>query len=152
MIDGKEAEKIDSLKDRRIIIRQFVNKSGDLGVKADAIKTSFPDELFQAMKRQGISDVIRDEKAEGSVIVEGSILKYDEGNRTLRMLFGFWAGRSYFYSDVSFIDGVSHKNLGVISVRRASWLLGGFQAVGQTPEVLMHGAAKTIVEDLQKKR
>ena len=41
------------------------NKSGDAGVKADAIKTSFPDELFQAMKRRGISDVIRDENAKG---------------------------------------------------------------------------------------
>lgn len=44
MIDGKESGKIDSLKDRKIIIRQFLNKSGYAGVKADAIKTSFPDE------------------------------------------------------------------------------------------------------------
>ena len=68
------------------------------------------------------------------------------------MLFGFGAGRSYFYSDVNFIDGVSHKNLGMISVRKASYLLGGFHAAGQTPEVLMHSAAKEPVANLTSQK
>lgn len=73
-----------------------------------------------------------------AIILSGVIKKYDDGNSLLRGLVGFGAGRAKFNSDVVLKDFKNKKELGIIEVRKGSWLLGGYIAMTHDASELMN--------------
>lgn len=73
-----------------------------------------------------------------AIILSGVIKKYDDGNSFLRGFIGLGAGRAKFNSDVVLKDFKNKKELGIIEVRKGSWLLGGYIAMTHDASKLMN--------------
>jgi hypothetical protein len=114
-------------------------------------QTYFADRITAEMKKSGgFTSVTRDTKpGADTLVIDGVITRYEEGNGTLRFMIGMGAGSAYFDSKVFFKD-CQGKILGEMSVDKNSWVLGGAIAAAQTPQTFMDGAAKKIAEEARK--
>lgn len=83
-----------------------------------------------------------------TLVVNGKITNYTEGNAAARVLVGFGAGSSRFEGMVDFTDGNTGARLGSVVIDKSSWALGGAIAGGQTVERHMKGAAKKVANEL----
>lgn len=116
-----------------------------------AAPTYFADRIASEIKKTGRFAVVgRDSKPDANtLVVDGVITKYEEGNSMLRLFIGFGAGSSFFEADVYFRDSKGAV-IGKIKADKNSWALGGGVAAAQNPTMFMNGAADKIAEEAAK--
>lgn len=113
--------------------------------------TYFADRIASEIKTRGrFASVSRNAKPDANtLVIDGVITKYEEGNSMLRLFIGFGAGSSFFEADVYFRDSKGAV-IGKIKADRNSWALGGGVAAAQNPTMFMNGAADKIAEEASK--
>jgi hypothetical protein len=85
-----------------------------------------------------------------ALVIDGKIVKHNEGNPALRALIGFGAGSSRFDAQVLFKDNKTKALLGNVGVNKMSWALGGLVASSQDVKSHMECAAGRIAEEVKK--
>ncbi len=151
-LKGTRDEAITSTrKFSRVTVQDFRLSIPNVGEKVNASKVYFADQIATAIRKTGrFTSVGRNSKADANtLVIDGVITKYEEGNPTLRLFIGMGAGSSFFESDVNFHDGEGTP-VGKIKVDKNSWALGGGIAAGQNPQAFMDGAADKIAEEAAK--
>lgn len=135
----------------KVTVQDFKLSAKEMGEKVTASKVYFADHIATALNKSGrFSSVKRNATADANtLVIDGAITKYEEGNPTLRLFIGMGAGSSFFESDVNFRDSKG-AIIGHIKVDKNSWALGGGIAAGQNPEAFMNGAADKIAEEASK--
>jgi hypothetical protein len=123
------------------------NKEG----KASEAKVYFADRIAAEIRKGGkISSVTRNAKPDANtLVIDGVITKYEEGNPALRMWIAMGAGSAFFEADVYFRDSKG-TTIGKIKVDKNSWALGGGIAAGQNPQAFMDGAADKVAAEAAK--
>ncbi|HEV3393254.1 MAG TPA: DUF4410 domain-containing protein [Chthoniobacterales bacterium] len=111
----------------------------------------FADRIVFEIKSKGrFASVGRDTKPDANtLVIDGVITKYHEGNPMLRALIGMGAGSAFFEADIYFRDSKGAV-IGKIKADRNSWALGGGVAAAQNPTMFMNGAADKIAEEAAK--
>jgi hypothetical protein len=135
----------------KVTVQDFKLSVSEVGEKVTASKVYFADRIATALNKTGkFSSVKRNAKPDAdTLVIDGVITKYVEGNPTLRLFIGMGAGSAFFESDVEFRDSKG-LTMGKIKVDKNSWALGGGIAAGQNPEAFMNGAADKIAEEAAK--
>lgn len=125
--------------------------------KVESAQKTFPELIATSVRSAGgFTDVThgaalaRPDPA--MLVMRGAITEWDDGNAALKMLVGFGAGGANFNARVELIDGGTGELLGSWIVDKNSWALGGVYAATQTAESFMPGAAKSIGEELSKRK
>ena len=116
---------------------------------------NFADRIISAIREKGTFEKVTDNPQEisgNTLVVSGDVTRYQEGNSTLKFLIGFGAGGTYFDANVSISDMNTQSQLGVISVDKNSWALGGAIAAGQSVDHFMNQAAKKIADELSERK
>ncbi len=145
---GASADK----KFSKVIVRDF--NALELGYKVkskvEMAKKSFPDAIMAELQSSAnFSEISRSGKADvDTLVIDGTITRYDDGNAVARMLVGMGAGSSRFDATVNFKN--TTKRIGSIDVDKNSWFLGGSLAASQTAESFIPGAAKKIASEANK--
>jgi Domain of unknown function (DUF4410) len=107
---------------------------------------------FEIKSKGGFASVGRDTKPDANtLVIDGVITKYHEGNPMLRAFIGMGAGSAFFEADVYFRDSKGNM-IGKIKADKNSWALGGGLAAAQNPTMFMNGAAEKIAEEAVKLR
>ena len=142
---------VSSKRYSRVLIRDFkyTEEDGEDGLGSP---TTFPNTILTyVIKNGGYSSVVRNGKANSeTLVIEGEVTTYNEGNPMLRAMVGFGAGSSYFDANVRFVDGGTGKVVGTMDADKNSWVLGGGLAAGQTAQGFMIGAAQKVGEESLK--
>jgi hypothetical protein len=99
--------------------------------------------IFEQVTRNGTND-------NQTLIIRGTITRYEEGSPSARLWVGMGAGSSYFDAAVEFRDGGSGEAFGSIDANRNSWVLGGGLAAAETPDSFMREAARKVAEELAR--
>jgi hypothetical protein len=99
--------------------------------------------IFDQVTRNGTND-------NQTLIVRGTITRYEEGSPSARLWVGMGAGSSYFDASVEFRDGGSGEPLGSLDANRTSWVLGGGLAAAETPDTFMREAARKVATELAR--
>jgi hypothetical protein len=135
----------------KVTVQDFKNASPEMGEKINAGKVYFADRIATELKKRGnFSSVARNAKPDANtVLISGTITKYDEGSPQKRLWVGMGFGMALLEADVEFRDseGVA---IGSIKVDKNSWPLGGGLAAGQDPQDFMKGAAEKVAEEAAK--
>ena len=143
--DMKPTEGISEKKYSKVVVRNFkyTEEGGEDGIHST---TEFPDKIRSEITAKNVfTSVSRNAKpSSDTLVIEGEVTKFVEGNPALRAIVGFGAGSSYFDANVRFIDGGSGKVIGNLEAGKNSWVLGGGLAAGQTAKSFMNGAAKKV--------
>lgn len=150
---GQSAEDIspDFSKYNTVVVNNFTDGTKKQDLPEFAGK-NFADRIAAAIKGTGAYENVL--RASGgapdasTIVVDGQITRYKEGNGALRLVVGFGAGSSYFDADVNFSDMASGKELGQIEVDKNSNPLGGGIAMAQTVDTFMKGASEKIAKEL----
>ncbi len=132
----------------KVTVQDYTSTAGE---DSGAATKHFAD-LIAAQIRQtgGFSAVSRNAAADAStLVIDGTITRYNEGNAALRLFVGMGAGSSYFDATTSFKDNAG-SSLGQIVTDKNSWGLGGGLAASQTTETFMTGAAQKIAAEARK--
>ena len=87
-----------------------------------------------------------------TLLINGSITRYEEGDAAARLIIGMGVGSSYFDAVVEFRDASTGRLLGTMNVDKNSWVLGGGLAAGQDPHVFMREAARKIATEVERSR
>jgi hypothetical protein len=118
---------------------------------ANVAPTYFADRIASEIEKTGRYAVVgRNSKPdENTLVIDGVITKYEEGNSMLRLFIGMGAGSSFFEADVYFRDSRGAV-VGKIKADKNSWALGGGVAAAQNPTMFMNGAADKIAEEAAK--
>ena len=113
----------------------------------------FADRIAFEIKSKGrFASVGRDTKPDANtLVIDGVITKYHEGNPMLRAFIGMGAGSAFFEADVYFRNSEGNI-IGKIKADKNSWALGGGLAAAQNPTMFMNGAAAKIAEEAVKLR
>jgi hypothetical protein len=111
----------------------------------------FADRIASEIKTKArFASVGRNSRAEANtLVIDGVITKYHEGNPMLRAFIGMGAGSAFFEADVYFRDSTGNI-VGKIKADKNSWALGGGLAAAQNPTMFMNGAAEKIAEEAVK--
>ena len=135
----------------KVTVQDFKTTVRDQEGKAGAAEVSFADRIATEIKKSGkFSNVGRNGKPDANtLVIDGTITKYEEGKPALRLFIGMGAGSSFFEADIEFRDG-KRMSIGKIKVDKNSWALGGGVAAGQTPQTFMDGAAEKVAEEAAK--
>ena len=98
----------------------------------------------------GFNDVGREvgEVDEATLLVGGSIHRFEKGSQAARLLVGMGAGSAYFDVSVEFREAASGSLLATMLVDKNSWPLGGMIAAAQSPQAFMQEAAKRVAKEL----
>ena len=147
----KPTEGFSEKKYSKVVVRNFTytEVDGEDGIHST---TDFPDKIRnEILEKNVFISVARNAKpSTDTLVIEGEVTKYHDGNPMLRAMVGFGAGSSYFDANVRFIDGGSGKVIGNLQAGKNSWVLGGGLAAGQTAKSFMVGAAEKVsVESLK---
>lgn len=125
--------------------------------KVQAAQKTFPDLIAASVEAAGGFSVVSRgadlaQPSPSVLVMRGAITEWDDGNAALKMLVGFGAGGANFNARIELVDGGSGELLGTWIVDKNSWALGGVYAATQTAESFMPGAAKSIGEELSKRK
>jgi hypothetical protein len=99
--------------------------------------------IFDQVTRNGTND-------NQTLIIRGTITRFEAGSPSARLWVGMGAGSSYFDAAVEFRDGASEEILGSIDANRTSWVLGGGLAAAETPDSFMREAARKVADELAR--
>ncbi len=136
----------------KVVVRDFAYRGAADQERGPASSQTFANYISSAVSKEGaFHSVARSGKAgQDTLVVEGEITRFVEGNAALRLLVGMGAGSSYFDADVRFVDGGNGAVLGTMKADKNSWGLGGSIAAGQTVDTFMNGAAAKVAEESVK--
>jgi len=151
-LKGTNGEAITSTrKFSKVTVQDFKLSVSEVGEKVTGSKVYFADRIATALNKTGkFASVKRNATPDANtLVVDGVITKYVEGNPTLRFFIGMGAGSAFFESDVNFRDSKG-ATIGKIKVDKNSWALGGGIAAGQSPQSMMEGAADKIAFEAAK--
>jgi hypothetical protein len=118
---------------------------------ANVAPTYFADRIASEVKKTGRYAVVgrNSQPDTNTLVIDGVITKYEEGNSMLRLFIGMGAGSSFFEAEVYFRDS-NGAVIGKIKADKNSWALGGGVAAAQNPTMFMNGAADKIAEEAAK--
>jgi hypothetical protein len=151
-LNGAKGEAITSTRQfSKVTVQDFKSTAPAVGEKANTSKVYFADRIATEIKKTGkFSSVGRNSKPDSNtLVIDGVITKYEEGNATMRFFIGMGAGSAFFEADVNFRDNKG-TTIGKIKVDKNSWALGGGIAAGQNPETFMNGASDKIAAEAAK--
>ena len=142
------ANGIEQARYSKVLVKDFSATVMDQKQQVKVAQSYFPDRIAQELRKTGrFNSVTRSGSADAkTLVINGVITRYSEGNAAMRMLVGMGAGSSYFDSQVM-LQNNRKKLLGTVKVDKNSWALGGGIAAGQTPTTYMDGAAKKIAKE-----
>jgi Domain of unknown function (DUF4410) len=153
---GKE---VDLRPYERVIVTDFTDgvsetakpsvrdrKKAELAIASKAFPDRIAIELgalkaFQEVTRTGTPDA-------KTLVISGTITRYEEGSSTMRLMIGMGAGSSYFDAVVDLKDGTNSEVLATQKVDKNSWGGGGALAASQTPEAFMREGAKKLAPEI----
>jgi hypothetical protein len=135
----------------KVTVQDFKNATPEVGEKINTSKVFFADRIATELKRRGqFLSVARNAKPDANtVVISGTITKYDEGNPNKRLWIGMGFGMALLEANVEFRDSKG-LTIGMIKVDKNSWPLGGGLAAGQDPQGFMKGAAEKVAEEAGK--
>ena len=136
----------------KVVVRDFAYRGAADQENGPVSGKNFPNYVSaEIAKKNAFGSVARSGKADANtLVVEGEITRFVEGNAALRALVGLGAGSSYFDASVRFVDGGNGAVVGTMTADNNSWVLGGGLAAGQTVETFMHGAAQKVAGESVK--
>ncbi|MBI1882747.1 MAG: DUF4410 domain-containing protein [Chlamydiae bacterium] len=157
----QEGVELDVSDCRKVMVRDFVDGASEKASskkreeKQEVMKRvvrDFADVIALEIKKLNVFDeVLRDGVLdENTLLIDGTVTRYEAGSPMARLLIGFGAGSSYFDAWVNVKRGPSEELLGTVKVDKNSWVLGGGIAATQTPDDYMKAAATRIAQDLYK--
>jgi len=119
-------------------------------LQMDIATKSFADRIaIEIGALKGFREVLRTGSPDSeTLIISGTITRYEEGDSSLRLWIGMGAGSAYFDAIVELKDGETKAMLADQKVDQNSWGAGGAIAASQTPESFMQTAAKKLAKDL----
>lgn len=85
-----------------------------------------------------------------AVLIDGTIMHFDEGNVALRGFIGLGAGQSAFDAKIYIKDPATGQVLGIITARKKSWALGGLIAASQDVKSHIKVVARKVAAELEK--
>lgn len=133
----------------KVIVKDFASQVTDGAVqsKVAIAQKSFADAIASEIVKTGkFASVGRSGRLDAqTLLIDGAITDYDDGNAAMRALVGFAAGNSNFNSNVRFAD--QSGPIANIDVDKNSWALGGLAAVGQDAESFIPGVAKKVAKE-----
>ena len=139
----------------KVIVRDFTHTVPDIKVKykVETATKALPDYIASEIGQTGkFSQVSRSGSPDSStLIVDGVITEYDDGNAALKMLVGFAAGNSNLNGNITFRDGGTGKTVGSIKADKNSWALGGALAASQTADSFFEPVAKKVAKEAEDK-
>lgn len=136
----------------RVLVKDFtyqVEDAEDDHGRTPAATRQFADLIVLDIKEEKAGAIVsRTGKADAdTLVIEGEVTRFEEGNAALRLFVGMGAGRSHFDAMVRFVDGGTGKVLGEIEVSKNSWVLGGIIASAQDAgDFLSHGTERASEE------
>lgn len=134
---------------QRVLIKDFRNLADTSNAAANAAGQALASKIQAEILRQRTSAIIARTGAADSqtLVVEGEIKRFVEGNAALRLFIGMGAGSSYFDAEIRLTDS---KGLPItrIVADKNSWGLGGGIAAGQTVDSFMNEAARKTAEQV----
>jgi len=148
-LKGTHGEAITSTrKFSKVTVQDLKLSVAEVGEKVTASKVYFADRIATALNKTGrFASVKRNATPDANtLVIDGVITKYVEGNPTLRFFIGMGAGSAFFESDVTLRDSKG-STIGKVKVDKNSWALGGGIAAGQSPQSFMEGAADKIASE-----
>ena len=147
-----EGVAVGGKKYSKVVVRDFAYRGAADEARGPASAQSFPNSISSEVNKTGAyTSVARGGKTDANtLVIEGEVTRFVEGNAALRALVGLGAGSSYFDADVRFLDGANGKVVGTMKADQNSWVLGGGLAAGQTVETFMNGAAKKVGQESVK--
>jgi len=151
-LKGTQGEAITSTRRfSKVTVHDFKLSAPEVGEKVNASKIYFADRIATEIKKTGkFSSVGRNSKPDSNtLVIDGVITKYEEGNTAMRFFIGMGAGSALFEADVNFRDSKG-TTIGKIKVDKNSWALGGGIAAGQNPETFMNGASDKVAAEAAK--
>jgi hypothetical protein len=135
----------------KVTVQDFKNATPEVGEKINAGKVYFADRIATELKKRGqFLSVARNAKPDANtVVISGTITKYDEGSPEKRLWIGMGFGMALLEANVEFRDSKG-LTIGMIKVDKNSWPLGGGLAASQDPQGFMKGAAEKVAEEAGK--
>jgi Domain of unknown function (DUF4410) len=117
----------------KVTVQNFKLSLEESEQNANTAPTYFADRIVSEIKAKGrFASVGKNLKPDANtLVIDGVITKYKEGNSMLRLL-SERAGSSFFEADVYFRDS-SGTTIGKIKADKNSWALGGGVAAAQNP-------------------
>ena len=126
--------------------------------RMDGAIKDFPDRIADAVRSSGGFASVERAGTPGAstLILRGAIHQLDDGDESLRKIFGFWAGNTNLAATLQLVDGGTGDVLGSWTVDRYSFsVLGemmtptvGKYSHAPTPEAFMQEAARKIAGEL----
>ena len=142
---------ISTKKFSKVTVQNFKLSLEEPEQNSNAAPAYFADRIAGEIKTKGrFGAVERNSKPDpNTLVIDGVITKYHEGNSALRFFIGMGAGSAFFEADVYFRDANGNV-IGKIKADKNSWALGGGVASAQNPTMFMNGAAEKIAEEASK--
>ena len=142
---------VSARKFSKVTVQNFKLSLEEPAQHANEAPTYFADRIASEIKKTGrFQSVSQNSQPDANtLVINGVITKYVEGNSVLRFFIGMGAGSSFFEADVYFRDSKG-ATLGKIKVDKNSWALGGGVAAAQNPTMFMNGAADKIAQEAAK--
>jgi len=140
-----------SHKYSRVVVQNFKVAVKEHAQEATSSAVLFPDAIAGELRKEGhFSNVGRGGAADANtLVIEGVVTKYDEGDQSKRMWLGMGFGMAFLEATVKFSDSKGNV-IGTIKVDKNSWAMGGGLAAGQNPNSFMNDAADKISEEAAK--
>jgi hypothetical protein len=135
----------------KVTVQDFKSTASNHPEKVNQARVNFANHIAAELKRRGnFSSVSRNAKLDANtLVISGTITKYDEGSVAKRMLVGMGFGMAVFEANVEFRDSKGLP-IGMIKVDKNSWPLGGIIGAVSKPEDFMEGAAQKVAEEAGK--
>jgi hypothetical protein len=135
----------------KVTVQDFESTVSDEPERVSPAKVYFADHIATELKKRGkFSSVVRNAKPDANtIVISGTITKYNEVSVAKRLLLGMGFGMALFEADVEFRDSKG-VTIGTIKVDKNSWPLGGAIGASQGPQDFMDGAAEKVAEEAGK--
>ena len=135
----------------KVVVQNFKVSVTEHAQEAASSAILFPDAIAGELRKEGhFSNISRGGAADANtLVIEGVVTKYDEGDQSKRMWLGMGFGMAFLEGTVKFSDSKGNV-IGTIKVDKNSWAMGGGLAAGQNPHSFMDDAADKISEEAAK--
>jgi Domain of unknown function (DUF4410) len=149
--DGKPVPAASNLY-QRVLVKDFTHTVKDDKGTTPIAARRFSEKIADSIRlaRPGLAVARSGKAAPGTLVIQGEVTRYMEGNAALRLLVGMGAGSAYFDANIYLTDGASGKEIGLIRVDKNSWGPGGGLAATQTVDTFMDAGAKATAAEVAK--
>jgi hypothetical protein len=149
--NAKGATITSTKKFSKVTVQNFKLSLTEPEQNSAAAPAYFAERIASEIKTKGRFGAVERNSKPGpnTLVIDGVITKYHEGNSALRFFIGMGAGSAFFEADVYFRDANGNV-IGKIKADKNSWALGGGLAAAQNPTMFMNGAAEKIAEEASK--